>query len=263
MDLTLSEFDAAAIVESNALEMWTALDLENYYSLNGIWVLSGLSHPMMNYVFRSQLTKNNSFHYIRETIKFFNERDLPFSWITSPRSTPPGLGKQLEAYGLKHTTPTDGLILDTRRLIKEPKPIEDFEVKPVVSKEMLAIWCELFAKIYDLPTNVATAYAKILDTNGAILRQYIGMVNGEPVAIGSLFIQDLVAGIYHIGVIPEERGKGISTTLTLHLSKIAHKLGCRHVIVSAESRAFATYAALGFERICRFHTYVCQHADSS
>jgi len=79
------------------------------------------------------------------------------------------------------------------------------------------------------------------------LCHYLARLNGQPVAISSLFVGHQVAGLYCVAVLPEVRRQGIGTAIMLAPLYDAQTLGC-HIAVLAPSRESQTmYQRIGFE----------------
>lgn len=58
-----------------------------------------------------------------------------------------------------------------------------------------------------------------------------------------------VAGMYNVGVIPEEQGKGIAKAIVLAACDHAYKKGCRYVMLNANGQGRPVYEKAGFKFI--------------
>jgi ribosomal protein S18 acetylase RimI-like enzyme len=71
---------------------------------------------------------------------------------------------------------------------------------------------------------------------------------------------DPVAGLFDVGVVADERRRGIGRALTLAALRHAADLGCAHALLNATGEGEALYRTLGFSPLARGQTWWLQDA---
>src|SRR3990172_8317818 len=105
MNDVLKDFSTPSLVaaiKANLFEWYDYLgrspQAERYDSPELNWVLTGISHPFLNNVLRTQLNPNNVDARIEETLAHFKSKDSPqLSWWAEPAQQPADLGERLVA----------------------------------------------------------------------------------------------------------------------------------------------------------------------
>jgi predicted acetyltransferase len=65
-----------------------------------------------------------------------------------------------------------------------------------------------------------------------------------------------VAGIYAVATIPEARGRGIGTIMTVMPLLEARQIGYRVGILQASSMGYSIYKKIGFKDVCKYRLYL-------
>jgi len=257
-----------AAIRANLFEFYEYLGrspkAERYDSSELSWVLTGISHPFLNNVLRTQLNPNNVDDRIEETLTHFRSKDSPqLSWWVEAEQQPADLGERLIAHGLTYSEGSLGMAVDLLALNEEATSPSGLTIETVNDKEELSKWIqpwffgfgghdgfggrdernasvELFAGLgFDLP-----------------LRSYLGWVDGKPTAVSQLFLGAGVAGIYCLATVPEARAKGFGGALTLAPLLEARSMGYRICILQSSDMGKSVYRRLGFQEYGRLSNYV-------
>ncbi|HLB46216.1 MAG TPA: GNAT family N-acetyltransferase [Anaerolineales bacterium] len=272
MNDVLKDFSTPSLVaaiKANLFEWYDYLgrspQAERYDSPELKWVLTGISHPFLNNVLRTQWNPDHVDARIEETLAHFKSRNVTrFSWWTEPGTQPANLGERLLAHGLTYSKGGAGMAVDLLALNEDAAFPSGLTVEAVGDEAALEQWVhpafigfggrdsfgggdadekacfDLFAGLgFDMP-----------------LRHYVGWLDGKPVAASQLFLGAGVAGIYWVATVPEARHQGIGGALTLAPLREARAMGYRIGILQASSMGEGVYRGLGFQEYCRVSNYV-------
>ena len=221
---------------------------------------SAVPHPWFNGVLSSDLPMQGDETFIVETIKYFHEKKTGvFTWWLEPHLRPADWEEVLIKHGFGFSDDTPGMAADLLDLNESMQTIDGFEVRAVQDADTIRTWAHVFTKGYGLPKNwepiVVDSWAKLgFDLP---LRNYIGYLNGEPIATSCLFLGGGAAGIYSVATISEERGKGIGAAITLQPLLEARDMGYRIGVLQSSDMGFNIYKKLGFKHLCQIeHFYL-------
>lgn len=78
------------------------------------------------------------------------------------------------------------------------------------------------------------------------LRHFIAVRDDAPIASASIFTGAGIAGLYNVGTVPQARGQGIGTAITLAALAAARRAGHRRAMLGAEPPAAPLYRRIGF-----------------
>ena len=257
--------EALKVVEENTLHFWSNLDVETHYTAFSTLSVSGIPHPLLNGVLRTQFPPDKSDQFIAETISHFKWKNLPFSWCLDHRTLPQDLGKKLEAAGFSFLGPIQGMALNLQdycRPIPFPSPIK---VKPVNTTEMLRLMGQVLQVTYTTNAKVIQEYTKLLENKGLTtlkpFRHFIAEYQGETVGCATLFIEGDIGGIYNLGVMPELRKMGVAKELVYEIIQTAIDMNCRLIVLDTALTGAALFRKIGFIKVCDFSFYTWPSND--
>jgi ribosomal protein S18 acetylase RimI-like enzyme len=247
----------ATAIEANLFEYFQCLGrsarVELYDSPSVRGFVTGIPHPWMNGVFPTQLTSGDVDEAIEQALTHFKSRRMPFMWWAGSAAQPADLGKHLEAHGLDYTEAIPGMAADLLALNEGLPTPSGLTIVSVGDKEMLAQWVNAALIGFQLPDNSQSAcFDLFADLGfGLPLRNYVGLLDGKPVAASQVFLAAGVAGIYWVTTVPEARQQGIGTALTLAPLREAREMGYRIGILHPSEMGVGVYRRLGFEEYCK------------
>ncbi len=232
---------------------------ELHDSPNLTLLLTGVPFPLMNTVIRTQLTRDKVDEVIEETVTHFKSKNVTsFSWWTGPGTRPTDLGKHLVAHGFTYTEGPPGMAVDLLTLNEDLTTPPGLTIKRVGDAAVLRKWVHTLMIGFGLPNTGENAFFDLLIGLGfdMPLPNYVGFLNGEPVAVAELFLGAGVAVIYGVVTVPEARRRGIGAALTLTPLREARAMGYRIGILHSSEMGLGVYRRLGFQEYCRMSHYV-------
>lgn len=190
----------------------------------------------------------------------------PMTWVVSPSTQPRDLGRYLEARGFTCAfRGVPGMALDLERFVEPCTIPAGLSIERVGDLHMLRQWLHPVAVSFDLPDPIVSAHLAMFSSQGFGLAEasgpavpwqlFVGLKEGEPVAASRLFCAAGVAGIYHVATLPEARGQGVGTTVTLAAIRAGRDLGYRVAILTASGEGYSLYRRLGFRTVTHADIY--------
>jgi ribosomal protein S18 acetylase RimI-like enzyme len=227
-----------------------------------LWSITDIPFPMFNNVLGARLKPEEADIEIKAVIARGRSRQVPILWFTGPSTTPADLGQFLVAHGFVREEDSPGLAADLIKLPAEPAALPNFTFTTVNNTQSMKTWCDTAVAGYGMPELVGPAFLDWFCHYSlsplAPLRHYIGWLNGRAVATASLLLAAGVAGIYNVATLPEARGHGIGTAMTLTPLLEARAEGYRVGVLQSSAMGLHLYRRLGFQEYCTIGSYVWQ-----
>jgi ribosomal protein S18 acetylase RimI-like enzyme len=232
-----------------------------FYSSPGlIWLLTGTPFPLMNTVIRTQLKRDNVNEIIEETVAHFKSKNvISFTWWAEPGTQPTDLGDRLLAHGFTYAEGPPGMAVDLLALNEDITAPSDLRIRHVGDAGTLKQWVSTLISGFELPNSSSEGgFFDLLIGLGfdLPLRNYVGLLDGEPIATALLFLGAGVAGIYGVATVPKARRQGIGAALTLAPLREARAMGYRIGILHSSEIGLGLYRRLGFQEYCKMSHYL-------
>jgi ribosomal protein S18 acetylase RimI-like enzyme len=247
-------------LEENLINFFSNLDVELSFTVLNTQIVTGIPHPLLNYVIRTRFTPNNASDEIKRIISHFKWRKLPFTWWTDLHTTPSNLGSLLESYGLTHLGTFAGLSLELNPIEMVNSEASQVQIEPIIDSNQLVEWAKILSKVYLFTPSMANAYSELFLQKiwmaGQNICPYLATVRGVPIGSFTLFINDGVAEIFHLAVHPEARGQGIGSAIVEVLIELTKEMGCRYLLLQTSSNTEKLFQNLGFQKISELDAFV-------
>jgi ribosomal protein S18 acetylase RimI-like enzyme len=266
-----STLDLAEAVERNFVDSWlllARLDPETeLIDVDGIrGFISGSRSPLLNGIVETRIPADRSTDAVIDGIlDRFGERDLPATWWILPSAEPADLRQRLSARGLVYAGSMPGMAIDVgaARDIVAPAGANragGLTIEPVQSDNALAAFLSVAIPALDAPDDFGTIFARTIIAQGfgtdCTIRNYLGRLDGMPVATSTLIVGGGIAGIYNVATEASHRGRGFGAAMTLAALDDARRHGVRIAVLQSTELGHPLYEALGFRDVCTIHLHV-------
>jgi ribosomal protein S18 acetylase RimI-like enzyme len=267
----LSEPALVRAIEANLFELFelwprAAANAEVHSDADKLWTVTDVPFPLFNSVLHAQFAPNDVDAAIDRVVSRYRSRDVPMLWWTGPATRPSDLGTHLEAHGLARDEDGRGMAVDLRSLTEESPEQTGLVIDQVGDSGTLRQWCDAATLGYGMPGFCADG---LFDCFGGLgfaeplpLRNYIGWLDGEPVATSSLFLAEGVAGIYDVATVPDRRCRGFGSAMTCRAMRDARAMGYHVGVLVASNLGAGVYGRLGFQDHCDIGQYVWSPAPA-
>ena len=262
----LNDLSAPALVAANKANLFdwyrylgSSPHADLYQSPEQTWLLTGIPMGFLNVVLRTQVELGHVDTIIKETLAHFQSRNVTLlSWCVEPDTRPANLGKHLATHGFTYTEGSTGMAVDLSALNEDLPAPSGLTIERVGDMEALRQWAYASIIGFGHPESDVDIWFDVFTGLGfdLPLRNYVGILDGEPVATSQLFLAAGVAGIYVVATVPGARRQGIGAALTLAPLREARAMGFRVGILHASSMGVGMYRRLGFREYCKMSHYV-------
>ena len=227
------------------------------------WLITDLPDHFMNLVVCTQLPSEGVDDLIKSALAHFRLMNIrKLSWSAQAGASAIEIDKALLAHGLtfRESFATE-MAIDLSILPEDLPPHPGLRVVPVDDGYTLRQWIH----VASVGFRISEKYEKVwydffVD---AIFfpqfRTYLALLNGKPVGTSQLFLSEGVAGIYNVTCIPEARGQGIGSAVTLAPLLEAREMGYRIGILQASKQGYNVYRRLGFQDCGNLSLYLWEN----
>ena len=153
---------------------------------------------------------------------------------------------KLIARGLIGTGRAPAMWLDVRTPL--PNTADDdhgIEVRPAVTASDHHVWAEIFIKVFKIPKEYADVFALIIGQSHSF--SAVAFADGRPVGCMSIAMEDGLAVVDNVGVLPSARRGGVGRRLLVAAHEAAAARGARACVVVANPAGAAICARLGYQ----------------
>jgi GNAT superfamily N-acetyltransferase len=214
-----------------------------------------------NQIYLAQLNKKNADKVISNIIKLYKKRRVSFSWYVGPLTKPENLGQHLLSHGFNLSGSYPCLACELEKINDSFSKPTGLEIKLVQDDETMKKWSKILVCSFNQnPSRHQIDLCYIFESKLGYKEnlgrfRYLCYLNGDAVGTSLLFLNSGVAGIHCVGTIPQERGKGIGTSMSLHCLKEGKEKGYFFGVLRASNLGLNIYKKIGFKKYCNIDIY--------
>ncbi|GCE08738.1 hypothetical protein KDAU_60670 [Dictyobacter aurantiacus] len=232
-----------------------------YQSSDHIAAITGIPQPSLNVVMGVKMDEQTIMTRIKEIMIPFQARQVPMLWWLFPDTQPANLGYYLKRSGLQYNGTEPGMMIELSRLPTTLPTIDGFSIEEVEDATALNEWIQVSSIAFGgAAGNIDPEYIKFEQCLGwgkdLPDRRFLGRLHGKAVATSSMFLGAGVAGLFSVGTLPEARGQGIGSAISVAPLSVARTLGYNIGVLQASPMGYSIYARIGFQECCSIQTYL-------
>lgn len=220
-----------------------------------LWFSVPSTSSWLNGASRTDLAADAANEAIRLVLDTLHPLGRNVTWHVGPSARPTDLGSRLVAAGFQPPShESAGMAVVLTAVTRPPQP-DGVEVRAVESEEDLVVWLDTFLRSFGKEPQGRshpwlTPFGHLgLDPDGPC-RLFVGRVGDEAVATSLAFNGGGAVGIYGVGTLPESRGRGYGSAVTLAAMDWGRDHGADLAILHATELGEPVYRRLGFETLC-------------
>ena len=271
MQNILSEFSAENSVKTAIVANW-----EHYHYCLGrspnvelsigrylTWLMTDLPDHFMNLVVCSQLPSEGIDDLIESALVHFRSMKIrKLSWLAHECVPSAAIYDTLLAHGLTFRELFATEMAVDLSLLPDCLPTHSgLRIVPVEEGTALRQWIHVASVGFRINEKYEKVwYDFFVDAIfNPQFRTYLALLDGKPVGTSQLFLSEGVAGIYNVTCIPEARGRGIGSAVTLAPLHEARRMGYRVGVLQASKQGYGVYRRLGFQDFGKLSVYLWEN----
>jgi GNAT superfamily N-acetyltransferase len=227
------------------------------------WLMTELPDYFMNLVVCNQMPSEGVDDLIESAMGHFRSKNIRrLSWLTRAGLSSAKINAALLAHGLtfRDSFATE-MAVDLSLLPDDLPARPGLRIVPVDNEDALRQWIHIASIGFKISEEFEQVWHDIFVDiiSDARFRTYLALLNGKPVGTSQLFLSEDVAGIYNVTCLPEARGQGIGSAVTLAPLLEARRMGYRVGILQASRGGYNVYRRLGFQDYGKLSLYLWEN----
>ena len=251
----MNDGDLAAAVDSNYWQSFKLLARAcggEVLERDGMLAVStGLPVAMLNIAFVERPLADPR-ATLKEMVSFYDEKRLPFV-VRIREGVDPESEKAAAALGMPYSDTVSGMAL--YRVPPPPEPVQGLNIERVPDSKRLGDYQRVAAEGFGMPLEFAERLmgAAFLEVEG--FESYLGTLDGDPVAVSSVFVDGEVAGVYNVATLDSHRRRGIGEAMTWRSVTRGREAGCTVATLQASQMGKPVYERMGFRVVAPYRTF--------
>ncbi len=234
--------------------VWTHAGAKRDNGGNMEWVMTeDIPLPFANLVLGTRRWSKDFDQEVLSLMEQYHQHRLPILWYVFPDDEPSNLSEILIANQFEEQDASPGMAMRLKDLPKAGASIPDLTIVPVDSPDKVDIFSKLRQTCFGVPPILAERFLPMFHQTmqgpDKSIHGYIGYMNEEPIAVASVYCSNGVAGIYNVGTIETQRGRGIGREMTRLPLQKAYEQGNDLAVLMSSPSGYGVYRKLGFKDV--------------
>lgn len=183
--------------------------------------------------------------------RLYEQRDLPVLFRITPFLQPPDLEAALAARGYEAF---DTTLVQLMRLERPPESPDASGF--IVTAPAADAFADAVALLQGSSAQQRDAYFERLKESPLNTRALLAHVDGRPVGVGTIMLEDGLAGVFSMATAPDMRARGVAGAILASLLTWAWEHGAAHAYLQVDGenhRALGVYRKFGFTTAYTYH----------
>jgi len=202
----------------------------------------------VNAYFGSSLPLGQKIDYCE---RLYAQRDLPVLFRITPFLQPSDLPAALAARGYEAF---DTTLVQLMRLERPPESPDASGF--VVTAPAADAFADAVALLQGSSAQQRNAYFERLKESPLKTRALLAHIDGRPVGVGTIVLEDGLAGVFSMVTAPDMRARGVASAILASLLTWAWEHGAAHAYLQVDAenhRALGVYGKFGFATAYTYH----------
>ena len=228
-----------------------------------LWYKAPTTSAWLNGASRTNLDPDAADEAIRMVVDRLHSLGRNVIWHVGPSTRPSDFGTRLAAAGFQHPSPdAAGMVVELSDVTRPPQP-PGVEIEAVRSDEGLVEWLDTFLQAFGKEPQGRnhpwfTPFGHLgFDPAGPCVL-LVARVDGRPVSTSLGFVGGGAVGLYGVGTVPDARGRGYGSAVTLAAMDWGRAKGADLAILHATELGEPVYRRLGFEAVCKIGQWLAK-----
>lgn len=227
--------------------------------------ISNISTPKTNVIQGSQMSAEEITKKVPQIINTFQKQKKPFTWLVQSTSEPINLSDILKTrYGFQKKEEVN-MISDLTKSECPQMFHRKIQLIPAKTPDHFSEFYELVQEIFEYPPKFTEQLRKKGNEEGNFHKNAIhllGYLQNEAIAIGLIFRNQGIAGIYWLGVKKDFRDEGIGSCFLYKILKKIRKMGFRYASLQSPKTQIEYFHKIGFTEISNCYRMIWKPPQS-
>jgi GNAT superfamily N-acetyltransferase len=239
---------AVAAVQTRIAPMFPGGEIQE--TGRALWTLSATPMLVVNGVIRydaRDFDGPESERDLDSCLAVLSTYDVPWRFSAWEHLGADLLVPKLIARGLVGTARAPAMWLDVRTPLPETAGDASIKIRPAANASDHHLWAKIFIKVFKIPREYADVFEVIVGQSHSF--SAVAFADGAPAGCMSIAIEDGLAVVDNVGVLPSARRRGVGRRLLEVAHEAAAVRGAKACVVVANPAGSAICARLGFHEV--------------